>query len=152
MNQILLVAKREFITQAKNKTFIIMTVLSPIILVGIVGIIAWMISANSDQKSIAVIDESQEFITSLVSSENEIYNFYGPKDLEGIKDTLLNSKTLNGLLVIPKFDKNNVEPLENGIELVTNGNIGMSYKEKLEDRLNKRLEELKMQKAGISDA
>jgi len=152
MNQILLVAKREFITQAKNKTFIIMTVLSPIILVGIVGIIAWMISANSDQKSIAVIDESQEFITSLVSSENEIYNFYGPKDLEGIKDTLLNSKTLNGLLVIPKFDKNNLEPLENGIELVTNGNIGMSYKEKLEDRLNKRLEELKMQKAGISDA
>ena len=152
MNQILLVAKREFITQAKNKTFIIMTVLSPIILVGIVGIIAWMISANSVQKSIAVIDESQEFITSLVSSENEIYNFYGPKDLEGIKDTLLNSKTLNGLLVIPKFDKNNLEPLENGIELVTNGNIGMSYKEKLEDRLNKRLEELKMQKAGISDA
>lgn len=151
MNQILLVAKREFITQAKNKTFIIMTVLSPVILVGIIGIIAWMISANSDQKSIAVVDESQEFITSLVSSENEIYNFYGPKDIEGIKDTLLNSKTLNGLLVIPKFDKNNLQPLENGIELVTNGNIGMSYKEKLEDRLNKRLEELKMQQAGISD-
>lgn len=151
MKQILLVAKREFITQAKNKTFIIMTVLSPVILVGIVGIIAWMISANSDQKNIAVIDESQEFITSLVSNENEIYNFYGPKDLEGIKDTLLNSTTLNGLLVIPKFEKNDLQPLENGIELVTNGNIGMSYKEKLEDRLNKRLEELKMQQAGISD-
>ncbi|MBA5630010.1 ABC transporter permease [Moheibacter lacus] len=151
MNQILLVAKREFITQAKNKTFIIMTVLSPIFLVGIIGIIAWMISANSDQKSIAVVDESQEFITTLVSGENEIYNFYSAKDIKGIKDTLLNSKTLNGLLVIPKFDQNNLEPLENGIELTTNGNIGMGFKEKLEDRLNKRLEELKMQKAGISD-
>ena len=151
MNQILLVAKREFLTQAKNKTFIIMTVLSPIIMVAIIGIIAWMISANTDQKSIAVVDESQEFITSLVSGDNEIYNFYGAKDIQGIKDTLLESKSLNGLLVIPKFEKGNLKPLENGIELTTNGNIGMGYKEKLEDRLNKRLEELKMQEAGISD-
>src|SRR5690606_4309923 len=101
MNQILLVAKREFLTQVKNKTFIIMTILSPIIMVAIIGIIAWMVSANSDQKSIAVVDESKEFITSLVSGGNEIYNFYGPEDIQGIKDTLAESKTLNGLLVIP---------------------------------------------------
>src|SRR5690606_25470049 len=121
MNQILLVAKREFLSQVKNKTFIIMTILSPIILVGIIGIIAWMISANSDQKSIAVVDESKEFITALVSSENEIYNFYGPEDIQGIKDTLLQSKTLNGLLVIPAFDKNDFSKIENGIELSTRG-------------------------------
>lgn len=150
MNQILLVAKREFLTQVKNKTFIIMTILSPIIMVAIIGIIAWMVSANSDQKSIAVVDESKEFITSLVSSGNVIYNFYGPEDIQGIKDTLAESKTLNGLLVIPAIDKNDFSKVEKGIELSTRGNIGVGFKERLEDKLNKRIEELKMEQAGIS--
>jgi len=150
MNQILLVAKRECLAQVKNKTFIIMTLLSPLILVGIIGIIAWMMSANSDQKSIAVVDESHEFITALVSGNNEIYNFYGPEDIKGIKDTLAESKTLNGLLVIPKFDKNDFSKVEKGIELSTRGNIGVGFKESLEDKLNKRIEELKMEQAGIS--
>lgn len=150
MNQIILVAKREFLSQVKNKTFIIMTVLSPLILVGIIGIIAWMMSANSEQKSIAVVDESKEFITSLVSTENEIYNFYGTNDIKGIKDTLATSKSLDGLLIIPDFDKNDLSKVENGIELSTKGNIGVGFKEKLESRLNKRVEELKMEKAGIS--
>lgn len=150
MKQIILVAKREFLTQVKNKTFIIMTVLSPLILVGIVGIIAWMMSANSEQKSIAVVDQSNEFITALISSENEIYNFYGTKDIKGIKDTLAESKSLDGLLIIPKFDKNDLSNVESGIELSTKGNIGVGFKEKLESKLNKRVEELKMEKAGIS--
>ncbi len=150
MNQILLVAKREFLTQVKNKTFIIMTILSPIIMVAIIGIIAWMVSANSDQKSIAVVDESKEFITSLVSGGNEIYNFYGPEDIQGIKDTLAESKTLNGLLVIPAIDKNDFSKVEKGIELSTRGNIGVGFKERLEDKLSKRIEELKMEQAGIS--
>lgn len=150
MNQILLVAKREFLTQVKNKTFIIMTVLSPLIMAGIGGIVAWMMMANSDQKSIAVVDESKDFITSLVSDQNEIYNFYGTQDIQGIKDTLLGSKTLNGLLVIPKFEQNNYETLEKGIELTTNGNIGIGFKEGLEKKLNKRIEELKLEQAGIT--
>lgn len=150
MNQILLVAKREFLSQVKNKTFIIMTFLSPIIMIGIIGIIVWMMSANADQKTIAVVDESTEFITSFASNQNEIYNFYGKEDIQGIKDTLLDSKYLNGLLVIPKIENNNYADLEKSIELTTNGNIGKGYKDKLESRINKRLAELKVEAAGLS--
>src|SRR5690606_8334083 len=117
--------------------------------VAIIGIIAWMMSANADQKTIAVVDESKEFITALVSDGSEIYNFYGSEDIQGIKDTLSDSEYLNGLLVIPELD-NNFSKIENEIELTTNGNIGVAYKESLESKLTKRLEELKMQKAGIS--
>ncbi|MFA7615402.1 MAG: ABC transporter permease [Weeksellaceae bacterium] len=151
MNQILLVASREFMTQVKNKTFIIMTILSPLIIVGIIGIIAWMMSANSDQKSIAVVDQSSEFITTLTSNDNVIYNFYPAKDIQGIKDTLVESKYLNALLIIPQFSKNDFGGLNNGIELVTNGNMGVSFKEGLESKINKRIEDLKMENAGVSE-
>lgn len=150
MNQILLVAKREFLTQVKNKTFLIMTFLSPLIIAGVAGIVVWMMSANTDQKNIAVVDQSGEFITSLPSKDNVIYNFYNSGDIEGIKDTLLESSTLNGLLVIPKLDSNDYASLEKGMELTVNGNIGLTFKDKLESKLNKRLTELKMEKEGIS--
>lgn len=150
MNQILLVAKREFLAQVKNKTFIIMTFLSPIIMVGIVGLIAWMMSANSDQKVIAVVDESREFITSFVSDEFEMYNFYGEKDIQNIKDSLLGSNSLNALLVIPPLKGNDFSYLEKNIELTTNGNIGKSVKDKLENKISQRIGELKMASAGIS--
>lgn len=150
MNQIILVAKREFLTQVRNKTFIIMTILSPLFILGIFGIIAWMMSANTDQKCIAVVDESKEFITALVSNDREIYQFYPTHDIQGIKDTLLDSKYLNGLLVTPTFEKGNYESLNHKIELTTNGNIGAGFKEKLESKLNQRIEEMKMEDAGIS--
>ncbi|HUH35385.1 MAG TPA: ABC transporter permease [Moheibacter sp.] len=150
MKQILLVAKREFLAQVKNKTFIVMTILSPIIMVGIFGIIAWMMSANTDQKNIAVVDESREFITSFVSDENEIYNFYGEKDIQAIKDSLLGSKYLNALLVIPKYDGNDFSAFEKNIELTTNGNIGKMVKDKLEGKINQRIGELKMEAAGLT--
>lgn len=150
MKQIILVAKREFLSQVKNKTFIIMTVLSPLIIAAIIGIIVWMISANESQKHLAVVDQSGEFITTLISTKDEIYNFYGEKDIQGIKDTLLDSKSLNGLLIIPALDTSNYQSMEQGIELITNGNIGMSYKDKLESKLSKRIEDLKMESAGVS--
>lgn len=152
MSQIILVAKREFLTQVRNKTFIVMTFLSPLIILAIGGIIAWMVSANSDQKSIAVVDQSNEFITSLVSNDNVIYNFYPAKDIQGIKDTLVDSKYLNALLIIPKFNKTDFKDLQNGIELVTNGNVGVTFKENLESKINKRIEEIKMENEGVSKA
>lgn len=149
MKQILLVAQREFLSQAKNRTFIIMTFLSPIIIVGVFGIILWMMSVNTNQKNIAVVDKSNEFITSFASTKNEIYNFYSESDIQGIKDTLLESKTLNALLIIPEIKDNDFSSL-NDVELITNGNLGMGFNEKIEGRINKKVEELKMVSAGVS--
>lgn len=149
MKQILLVAQREFLSQAKNRTFIIMTFLSPIIIVGVFGIILWMMSVNTNQKNIAVVDKSNEFITSFASTKNEIYNFYSESDIQGIKDTLLESKTLNALLIIPEIKDNDFSSL-NDVELITNGNLGMGFNEKIEGRINGKVEELKMVSAGVS--
>lgn len=150
MNQIFTVAKREYLAQVRNKTFIVMTFLSPLIMVGLFGIVVWMMSANQNQKSLAVVDESGQFITSFASNQDEIYNFYEPKDIQAIKDTLLESKSLDGILVLPKIENNDYAAFEKGIELTTNGNLGMGFKSGLEGKINRRIEEMKMEGAGFS--
>ena len=62
MNHLPLIIKREYLTKVRNKSFIIMTFLSPLIFVGIFALVAYLSSLNSDTvRSISVLDESGLF-------------------------------------------------------------------------------------------
>jgi len=59
MNHLPLIIKREYLTKVRNKSFIIMTFLSPLIFVGIFALVAYLSSLNSDTvRKISVLDES----------------------------------------------------------------------------------------------
>src|SRR5690606_10362327 len=55
----------------------------------------------------------------------------------------------NALLIIPEIKDNDFSSL-NDVELITNGNLGMGFNEKIEGRINGKVEELKMVSAGVS--
>ncbi len=43
--------KREYLARVKNKTFVVMTFLSPLILVGMIILIAYLVNLNNEEKS-----------------------------------------------------------------------------------------------------
>ncbi len=58
MNKILLVIKREYLTRVKKKSFIVMTILAPILLAGLILVPAWIMSReDTTEKKIAVEGE-----------------------------------------------------------------------------------------------
>ena len=60
MNHFPLIIKREFLNKVKNKSFIIMTFLSPLIMVAIFALVAYLTQLNNDNvRIISVLDESQ---------------------------------------------------------------------------------------------
>ena len=62
MNKISLIIEREFLTRVKKKSFIIMTLLTPILFAGImVASIYLSMSEDTDLKRIAVIEDSALF-------------------------------------------------------------------------------------------
>ncbi len=56
MSILTLIIKREFIAKVRNKSFIVMTFLSPLIFVGIAVLIGFLSSLKADMKRIAQID------------------------------------------------------------------------------------------------
>ena len=77
MKNIFLVAQREFFSQVKNKAFIVMTFLSPLLIVGAGAVIFFLSSANnSEVKNIAIVDESTEFVTSFKSTKQMMFSIY----------------------------------------------------------------------------
>ena len=150
MKNIFLVATREFFSQVKNKAFIIMTIISPLLIVGAGGVVFWLsVTNNSDVKNIAVVDESAEFITSFKSDENMVFNIYTPEEAKSIKDTLSGSEYVSALLEIPANTDGNYKTIEKETKLSTNGNFGIVDREKISQMMVSKIEENRLKTSGI---
>jgi ABC-2 type transport system permease protein len=57
----LIIIKREYLTRVRKKSFIIMTLLVPILFIGLAALIAGISLNSSGEKTIAILDESQTF-------------------------------------------------------------------------------------------
>lgn len=116
MNHIILIIKREYLTQVKNKKFLLMTLLIPFLFVGLGLFLSFLSNTNSDTiKNISVVDNTGIFKNSLLSSETIKFSFL--EDLneeEAINKFKGDSlKTYNGLIFIPPFvDTKNINYVE----------------------------------------
>lgn len=73
MDKLWLIIKREYLTKVRNRTFIIMTFVSPLIMVGVALLIGWLTSINSDSvRKIAVLDTTNSDYVGLFQNDNAI--------------------------------------------------------------------------------
>ena len=96
-----IITQREYLNKIRNKSFIIMTFVSPLIMVAFVLLIGWLININkSEVKSIAIVDESGIFADTFLNTEEVNYQYLKDKNLVEAKKEVL-EKGSYGLLYIP---------------------------------------------------
>ena len=86
-NKTLLIISREYLTRIQKKSFIIITILMPILLVAMIVLPVLLISLNEKKQfsRILVVDESEVFINNF--EDNDHYSFsYRSGDIEQIKN------------------------------------------------------------------
>src|SRR5580765_7436431 len=101
MSILSLIIKREFIAKVRNKSFIVMTFLSPLLLVAVATFVGYLSSMKADQKRVAIHDETGIFVNEFKNSDEYKYVNLSAIDVKTIKDSLMNDR-YEGLLVIPK--------------------------------------------------
>ena len=104
MEKFLIITSREYLNKITNKTFILSTLFTPLILVGLVFLIGWFASVNNDGvNTISVVDNSGYIFDELESTESIKYVKLENFDLDEAK---LISKTKSdfGLLFIENFE------------------------------------------------
>ena len=69
MDKLKLIIKREFIAKVRNKSFIVMTFLSPLLFVGIAAFVGFLSTMKADLKTIAIHDETGKFVKEFKSDE-----------------------------------------------------------------------------------
>jgi len=76
MSILTLIIKREFLAKVRNKSFIIMTFLSPLLFVGIAAFVGYLSSMKADLKHIALHDETGLFVSEFKTQTNIVIKMF----------------------------------------------------------------------------
>jgi ABC-2 type transport system permease protein len=153
MNKILLIIQREYLTRVRKKSFLLTTILVPIIIIGFyAAIIAIAVSDSSEKEKIAVIDKGNLFNGTVPAGKDE-------KD-ENMKLDLVQNETeesfknkykdlgYSAFVYIPEV---NIEDPA-GIKLHSRSSVSLSVKNKIEKKINKAVEHKRLLSANIDPA
>jgi ABC-2 type transport system permease protein len=143
MNKIGLIIAREYLTRVKKKSFIIMSIVGPLLFGLIFVIPIWLASREGDEKVIEVLDESGYFRGEFTGMASVSF-IYLDDALEDAK-TDLKDKGNYGLLYIPKLDLEQPE----GIVFFAESNPSIEVQSSLERFLKNKIEEIKLNESGI---
>ena len=149
MKNIILIAKREFFTQVKKKSFIILTLLTPLLIIVFGGVVSLMFQANETQMQISVIDKNGLFKDRLKSDQNIRYVFSSEETEKSLIKALETTEEMNSVMIIPKKD---IHELENSIEVLTNKNLSNEARKNIAGNISEIIKAEKINALGISTA
>lgn len=144
MNNIGLIIAREYLSRVRKKSFIIMTLLAPVLFGGFFFFIAWSATREADSKSIIVIDEGQMFAEVFDSSDDADFD-YSSFSLDEAKEKVI-AGDYDGVLFIPQLSVDNPQ----GVSFYGTNNPSITMVRGLSRRLEGELENIKLRKSGIS--
>lgn len=136
MSKISLIIKREFIAKVRNKSFIVMTFLSPLLFVAIGVFVGYLSSMKAEQKTIVIHDETGKFVNEFKSDEEYKFLNLSSVDTKVLKDSIV-KESYEGLLLIPKATDN--ETLQKEIQFISNDSPGVLFIEDLENIIAKKI-------------
>ncbi|MBW8362858.1 MAG: ABC transporter permease [Kaistella sp.] len=151
MKNIFLITRREYITQVKKKSFIILTLLAPLLMIGFGALIAFMFKANESSNTFNVIDKSGIFADQLKSDESVTYIFVNPNSEKALASTLKDMEGTQGLLILPELKNSDYDQLAKETKLLINTKIGMDTKHRIISDISEVLKKEKIKTLGITE-
>lgn len=148
MSKLPIIIKREFVAKVRNKSFIVMTFLSPLLMVGI-GFLVYFLSKKNNEKvkNIAYVDHSKIFTNDDFKDRKTVkYEDYSNLTFEDAKKKV-EEGDFYGMLYIPQQDS--LELLVSSIEFYSESTPSVQTIEGLERKIEKRLREKKLKNLDI---
>ena len=147
MEHFSLIATREYLNKIGNKSFILMTLLLPILLSGITFLLSFLSSVNNDtSKNISVVDNTGYIYQKLDSSTDIIYDLIDDVTIDEAKEISRN-KSDYGLLYINNFDS--PEEIAESIMFISETSPSFTVLNKLESQLESILTDENFRILGI---
>jgi len=138
MQKIFLIIKREYLTRVKKRSFIVMTILGPLLMAGLFIVPVYMASRTDEEKVVDVVDETGWFIHKFENNDN--YKFVPLyTDVETAKETLKAGKD-HALLYIPKTEVS----VPSSAIIYSDGQPSMNLKGYISGVMSKEIENQKL--------
>ena len=146
MSKIALIARREFLTRVQKRTFLLTTILLPLLFFGLYALIIYFSVSSGEKYNIAVADEANIFKGKIEGDESIRFSFVNNETSQTLKEQVENDK-YDGYAFVPGDTKVLNQPK---IEIVTQKSVGLISRGKIEDKINTALEQQRLLAFKIS--
>jgi ABC-2 type transport system permease protein len=140
MHKIWLIIQREYTTRVKNKRFLLVTFLMPLLIIGLIFGSAYLSTKGTEHRKIAVIDPNGYIKTSLKNTGQIDFEFP-----ENVDTTNYGSKGYTDILILPKFDSKQ----KSNYILRSKKSMGLMMQNSISEKINSAIEDQMLQEAGI---
>jgi ABC-2 type transport system permease protein len=139
MSKIGLVLTREYTTRVRKKSFIILTVLMPVLMAAMFILPAYFMSQDdTKERSIAVYDGSSILLGQLESTDYTKFKFIPKEEYDNIKDKIKQSSYYALLVIEPNLLETNT------VQLISSSNITFDVKNLIQNKIRNVIEKEKM--------
>ncbi len=152
MHKILLIIKREYLTRVRKRTFIISTLLFPLLYVLLIFGTGYLAEKSIQKLRVAVIDSSGYFNEAVLAKQNALDKTSVLTLITGNtkgKEFSYDSSGYDAYVVIPAM---NWEVGDNNLLLKAKKSYGVTSTALVESKLNRAWDEIKNEKLGIDSA
>ncbi len=140
-----IIIKREYLSRVKKRSFIITTLLLPILFIVFLLGTSYLAAKSTREKKVVVKDESGYFTNKLKSSKTVLYS-YSQEPIEGLKERLYND-SFTALIYIPAFNLDQKQKFQ----IYSNENLGTEVENNLNDQANNIVRGERIKIAGIDE-
>lgn len=130
MQKTWLIIKREYFTRVRNRSFILSTILLPLVFMGFIFASAYFSMQSNEHYRVAVVDQNGIFKNSFRNDETVVYDF--PED---VNENNFKEKGYAAFLRIP-YD---YESKSDSIALISDKQLGMQAEGSIKDQLNEAI-------------
>mgnify|MGYP000235824585 CR=1 FL=1 len=138
MNKIKLIIIREYLTRVKKKSFVIMTLLGPILMAALMLVPVWIATKDKDIQLIEVIDETGKFINQFESTKTLLFE-HQFTNIELAKENFYDTK-YTSILHITSTDKSSK------VKMYYKKQPGISTVQKIKNTIEKGIRNIDLEK------
>lgn len=141
MKKILLITKREYTSRVMKKSFLVMTILGPILIAAFYAVIIYFTindSIGSDEKQFAVVDHSGKLKGRLQDAEMLKFIF--------TDSASASLEVYDGVVEVPA----GIDPTKGQVKVKSSENLSLQSKSIVSGKLEDAFEKLRMEEFGIS--
>lgn len=149
MKAVGLIIKREFLTRVRKKTFLVLTILGPILSALVFILPAYLASLPGDEKVITVLDES--LLLDFDKGKENLKLRYLPPDQFNLKTAQAFSRAQEdyAFLYVPQSATGDPDWLSSNIKIFRAGDVGIEVEQYLERQLEDQLQKEKLRANGV---
>jgi ABC-2 type transport system permease protein len=141
MNKISVIIKREYVTRVRKKSFIIMTILAPLLMAAIIIVpTVLMMNQGGEFKKIAVIEDNSDLFKGVIKNTKDTeFNYLENTSVEDLKKTFEKAGYYGILYISPELVNT-----PNAIQLISKQQPPIGLLEHIESSLEKEIERQKL--------